>query len=52
LGTPVFLDADGAFSKTYAVTNLPGLLVFKDGKVAYRGKLPEDPDVVIGEVLD
>jgi thiol-disulfide isomerase/thioredoxin len=51
LGAPVFLDADGAFSKKYAVTNLPGLLVFKDGKVAYRGKLADDPDVVIGEIL-
>jgi thiol-disulfide isomerase/thioredoxin len=51
LGAPVFLDADGAFSKKHAITNLPGLLVFKDGKPAYRGKLPDDPDVVIGEIL-
>lgn len=51
LGAPVFLDADGAFSKKYAVTNLPGLLVFKDGNTAYRGKLSDDPDSVIGEIL-
>ena len=50
-GTTVFLDADGAFSKKYALTNLPGLLIIKDGKVVYKGKLPADPDRVIVEVL-
>jgi thiol-disulfide isomerase/thioredoxin len=52
LRAPVFLDADGAFSKKNALTTLPSLLVFKDGNVAYRGKLPDDPDQVIGEILD
>jgi hypothetical protein len=33
------------------VTNLPGLLVFKDGEAAYRGKLPDDPDQVISQIL-
>ncbi len=51
LGAPVFLDADGSFSKKYAVATLPGLLVVKDGRVAYRGRLPEDPDRVIVEIL-
>ena len=51
MGTTVFLDADGAFSKKYAVATLPGLLVVKDGRVAYRGKLPDDPDRVIAEIL-
>jgi len=51
LAAPVFLDADGAFSKKYAVATLPGLLVVKDGQVTYRGKLPDDPDRVIGEAL-
>ena len=51
LGTTVFLDSDGAFSKKYALTNLPGLLIIKDGKVVYKGKLPGDPDRVIVEVL-
>jgi thiol-disulfide isomerase/thioredoxin len=51
LGAPVFLDADGSFSKKYAVATLPGLLVIKDGRVAYRGRLPEDPDRVITEIL-
>ena len=51
LAAPVFLDADGAFSKKYAVATLPGLLIVKDGQVAYRGKLPDDPDRVIVEIL-
>ena len=51
MGAAVFLDADGAFSKKYAVATLPGLLIIKDGRVAYRGKLPEDPDRVIVEIL-
>jgi thiol-disulfide isomerase/thioredoxin len=51
LSTPVFLDGDGAFSKKHAIATLPGLLILKDGQVAYRGKLPDDPDRVIGEIL-
>jgi thiol-disulfide isomerase/thioredoxin len=50
-GTTVYLDTDGAFSKKYAVATLPGLLIIKDGRVVYRGKLPEDPDRVIADVL-
>ncbi len=51
LGSPVCLDADGVFSKRYNVATLPGLLVVKDGQVAYRGKLPDDPDRVIADLL-
>lgn len=51
LGSPVFLDVDGAFSKKYAVATLPGLLVIKDGRVAFRGKLPDDPDSILAEIL-
>lgn len=51
LSVPVCLDADGAFSKKYNVATLPGLLVVKDGQVAYRGKLPENPDPVIAGLL-
>jgi thiol-disulfide isomerase/thioredoxin len=51
LGAAVFLDPDGAFSKKYAMATLPGLLIIKDGQVVYRGKLPDDPDRVIGEFL-
>ena len=51
LAVPVYLDADGAFSKKHAVTNLPGLLVVRDGNVAYRGKLPADPASILNETL-
>jgi len=51
LGVPVCLDPDGAFSRKYNVATLPGLLVVKDGNVAYRGKLPDDADAVIGSAL-
>ena len=51
LGAPVFLDTDGAFSKKYAVTNLPGLVVFKDGDAVYCGKLFDDADAVIVPIL-
>ncbi|HBL28719.1 MAG TPA: hypothetical protein DD490_17935 [Acidobacteria bacterium] len=50
-GADVFLDPDGLLAKKYDVATLPGLLVLKDGQVVYRGKLPEDPDRVIGAAL-
>jgi hypothetical protein len=52
LKAPVFLDGDGAFARKYNVATLPGLLVIKDGHVAYRGKLPEDPNRVIAKFLE
>jgi mycothiol system anti-sigma-R factor len=51
LRVPVYLDPDGRFAKKNAVTNLPGLLVVKDGRTAFRGKLPDDPDSVLAEIL-
>lgn len=51
LRVPVYLDTEGTFSKKNAVTNLPGLLVIKDGETAFRGKLPDDPDPVLAEIL-
>lgn len=51
LRVPVFLDADGAFAKRYAVTNLPGLLVIQNGVPAYDAKLPDDPDAVLAEII-
>jgi len=51
LGAPVCLAADGAFSRKYNVATLPGLLIVKDGQVAYRGKLPDDADGVIAGLL-
>ncbi len=44
MNAPVFLDRDGAFSKKHAVTWLPGLLVFKDGKIPYKGRFAADAD--------
>ncbi len=51
LGVTVFLDTDGAFSKKYAIASLPGLLVLKEGKSVYHGKLPDDPDRLIADLL-
>lgn len=51
LGAPVCLDSEGAFSRKYNIATLPGLLVLRDGQVAYRGKLPPDPDAVISAAL-
>lgn len=48
---PVFLDADGAFSKKYGVTGLPGLVVFKDGRAVYRGRYPDDLAATLGPLL-
>lgn len=49
LRAPVFLDSDGEFCRKFSIATLPGLLVIKGGQVAFRGKLPEDPDAVIAE---
>jgi thiol-disulfide isomerase/thioredoxin len=51
MNVPVYLDRDGAFAKKYAVTNLPGLVVFKDGGAVYRNRLPDDPDSVLGSIF-
>jgi thiol-disulfide isomerase/thioredoxin len=44
---PVFLDGDGGFAKAHRVMTLPGMVVYRDGAVAYQGKLPEDPASVV-----
>ena len=49
---PVYLDLSGDFSKQHAVTTLPMLLIFRDGALAFRGKLGASPDPVIERVLD
>ncbi len=51
LQAPVYFDGDGAFSKRNAVTTLPVLLVYVNGRVAYSGPLPEDPDRVLTQAL-
>jgi len=47
----VYLDKSGAFSKKYSVTNLPGMVIFRDGTAAFSGKLPRDPDSIISQTL-
>lgn len=51
LRTPVYLDREGVFAKRHKVFNLPALVVFVDGRTAYSGKLPDDPDRLLSEVL-
>jgi thiol-disulfide isomerase/thioredoxin len=48
---PVYLDRDGTFAKRNAVTTLPGLLVYSGGRVAYNGRLPDDADRLLAEIL-
>jgi thiol-disulfide isomerase/thioredoxin len=50
-GAPICLDPDGTFARKYNVATLPGLVVIKDGQVAYRGKLSDDADQVLGGLL-
>jgi len=47
LTVPVFLDTEGALAKKYGIATLPGLLVLREGQVAYRGKLPDSPERVL-----
>ena len=49
--SPVYLDRSGAFSKKHSVTNLPGLVIFKDGTTAFSGKLSRNPDSIISQTL-
>lgn len=48
---PVYLDGDGAFAKRYALANLPGLLLLRDGAVLYAGRLPDQPDGLLDDKL-
>lgn len=51
LEAPVYLDLSGDFSKRHAVTTLPMLLIFRDGELAFRGKLSGNPDPVVERIL-
>ncbi len=44
MNAPVYLDRDGSFSKKHAVTWLPGMVVFQDGKIPYKGRFAADAD--------
>ncbi len=52
LNAPVYLDLEGTFSKKHSVATLPGLLIVKNGRVVFSGKLPDDPDRTIAERLN
>lgn len=45
---PVYLDADGAFSKQHRVVTLPGMVVYRDGEVTFQGRMPQDPESAVG----
>jgi thiol-disulfide isomerase/thioredoxin len=51
LGPPVYVDRTGAFSKKHAVSTVPWLLIFQDGQITFRGKLPTNPGPVIQRAL-
>lgn len=53
LVVPVFLDSGNAdFSKRHNVTQVPRLLVFKDGVTAVNVNLTDDPSPLISGALD
>ena len=52
LQVPVCLDLDGAFSRRFDVSTLPGLLVLRNGTPLVHERLPEDPNRRIAAVLD
>ena len=48
----VLLDRRAAFSKAHSITSLPGVLAVKDGRPAFRGKLPADIDSVLRPIYE
>lgn len=51
LRAPVFLDQDGEFAKAFGVTNLPGLLILRDGRAVFSGRLTPEADEIVAERL-
>ncbi|MDH3745284.1 MAG: thioredoxin-like domain-containing protein [Acidobacteriota bacterium] len=48
----IAIDEDGSFSKRHAVTYLPGLLVLREGKTVFSGKLPpRGADQLLTQIL-
>ncbi len=52
LNADTYLDEDGSFSKQHTMTSLPGLLIYRDGEVVFRGKLQLDSSGLIAHTLD
>ena len=51
LRVPAYLDLDGSFSKRHRISTLPGLVVYRDGQVLHQGRLPDDPDALLRDLL-
>jgi thiol-disulfide isomerase/thioredoxin len=51
LDVAVYLDERGEFAKKHSITYLPGLLVYRQGTLRYKGRYPEDIDSVLSETL-
>ncbi len=50
-GAPVCMDSDGTFSHKYNIATLPGLVVVRDGQVVHGGRLGDDADQILGDLL-
>lgn len=48
---PLYVDARGDFSKKYQVSDLPALLVLRQGRVVHKGRLTANADGVVGPLL-
>lgn len=51
-GVTVALDRNNVFSKRHAITSLPGLVVLRDGRSVYAGKLPDDVEALLSSLLN
>ncbi|MEM1248589.1 MAG: TlpA disulfide reductase family protein [Acidobacteriota bacterium] len=48
---PLYVDARGDFSKKYQVSDLPSLLILRQGRVVHKGRLTADPVSVASPLL-
>lgn len=51
-GVTVALDRNNVFSKRHAITSLPGLVVLREGRSVYAGKLPDDVEALLSSLLN
>lgn len=52
LEVPHYRDGSGRFSKRWGVKTLPFLLIFRNGELAFGGKLPSRPGPLIRRALE
>jgi thiol-disulfide isomerase/thioredoxin len=50
-GVTMALDRNNVFSKRHAITSLPGLVVLREGRSVYAGKLPDDVEALLASLL-